>query len=159
MNNSPAHDALARKSACESIVLLKNQGNLLPLSKSLKTVAVIGPNSDEVQSLWGNYNGIPVHPVTILQGIRNKIEPQAEVLYAQGCDLADGVPFYKPIPSIYLETADGKQGLLGEYFSNNNLEGEPLFRKTDDQIDFNWDIITPDPRLELENTLSVGAAI
>lgn len=150
VNNNPAHDYLARQAARESIVLLKNEGNALPLSKSVKTIAVIGPNADDVQSLWGNYNGIPVHPVTVLQGIRNKIEPQAKVLYAQGADLAEGIAAFKPIPSICLQTADGKQGIEGQYFDNNKLEGEPLFTRIDDNIDFVWDIGTPDPRLKTD---------
>ena len=148
VNNSPAHNVLARKAACESIVLLKNNAQLLPLSKALKTIAVIGPNADDAQSLWGNYNGIPSDPVTVLKGIQNKLEPRARILYAQGCDLAEGIPEMKAVPSIYLQTADGKQGLKAEYFANSNWEGEPLFTQTDDQIDFVWDIDTPDPRLE-----------
>ncbi len=148
VNDSPAHDKLAREAARESIVLLKNENSTLPLSKSLKTIAVIGPNADEVQSLWGNYNGIPRNPVTVLQGIKNKVEPQTEVVYAPGSLLAEGIPAMKPIPSIYLETPDGKQGIRGEYFANNDLGGEPLFTQVDDNIDFVWDIGTPDPRLE-----------
>ncbi|MGD9929934.1 MAG: glycoside hydrolase family 3 C-terminal domain-containing protein [Mangrovibacterium sp.] len=151
VNNNPAHDKLAREAARESIVLLKNAGQTLPLSKSLKSIAVIGPNADEVQSLWGNYNGIPTNPVTVLQGIKNKVEPNTKVLYAQGSDLAEGIPAMTAIPSIYMETPDGKQGIRGEYFANNNFEGEPLFSQIDDNIDFVWDIGTPDPRLETGN--------
>ena len=150
VNNNPAHNRLARQAARESIVLLKNENNTLPLPKSLKSIAVIGPNADEVQSLWGNYNGIPVNPVTVLKGIRNKVEPLTKVFYAPGCDLAEGIPAFKPIPSIYLETPDGRQGVLGEYFDNNNLEGKPLFTQVDDHIDFVWDIDTPDPRLKTD---------
>jgi len=151
VNNNPANNKLARQAARESIVLLKNENNTLPLSKSLKTIAVIGPNADEVQSLWGNYNGIPTDPVTVLTGIKNKVEPQTKVLFAQGSDLAEGIPAFKPIPSIYLETPDGKQGIQGQYFDNNKLEGEPLFTQTDDNIDFVWDMETPDPRLETDD--------
>jgi beta-glucosidase len=151
VNNSPAHDRLAREAARESIVLLKNEANTLPLSKTLKTVAVIGPNADDVQSLWGNYSGVPSNPVTVLQGIKNKLEPKTEVLYAQGSDLAEGIPAFEPIPSVYLESADGDQGVLGEYFDNNNFEGEPLFTQLDDNIDFVWDIGTPDPRLKMDD--------
>jgi beta-glucosidase len=151
VNNNPAHNNLARQAARESIVLLKNENKTLPLSKSLKTIAVIGPNADEVQSLWGNYNGIPTDPVTVLNGIKNKVEPQTKVLYAQGSDLAEGIPPFKPIPSIYLETPDGEQGIQGQYFDNNKLEGEPLFIQTDDHIDFVWDIGTPDPRLKTDD--------
>ncbi|MGV8138280.1 MAG: glycoside hydrolase family 3 C-terminal domain-containing protein [Mangrovibacterium sp.] len=151
VNNNPANNNLARQAARESIVLLKNENNTLPLPKTLKTIAVIGPNADEVQSLWGNYNGIPVNPVTVLTGIKNKIEPQTKVLFAQGSDLAEGIPAFKPIPSIYFETPDGEQGIQGQYFDNNKLEGEPLFTQTDDNIDFVWDIDTPDPRLKTDD--------
>ncbi|WP_372771910.1 glycoside hydrolase family 3 C-terminal domain-containing protein [Mangrovibacterium sp.] len=151
VNNSTAHSVLARKAAQESIVLLKNDENLLPLSKSIKTVAVIGPNANNIQSLWGNYNGIPKDPITVLQGIKNKIEPLAKVLYAQGSDLADGLPSFEAIPSVYFETENGKQGLTGSYFNNDEFEGVPLFTQVDDNIDFCWDIDTPDPRLEPGN--------
>ncbi len=77
VNNSPAHDQLARKAAQESIVLLKNTNvnnkPLLPLSKNLKSIAVIGPTADEIMSLLGNYYGTPSKPVTILQGIREVV--------------------------------------------------------------------------------------
>ncbi|MFY9152694.1 MAG: glycoside hydrolase family 3 C-terminal domain-containing protein [Prolixibacteraceae bacterium] len=151
VNDNPAHDNLARIAAQKSIVLLKNAGQTLPLKKNLKRIAVVGPNADEVESLWGNYNGIPSHPVTVLQGIKNKLEPQTEVLYAQGSELADGISKLTPIPSIYLETEDGKQGVSGEYFASNKLEGEPLFTRVDDNIDFYWEAGSPDPRMPADN--------
>lgn len=151
VNDNPAHDQLARLAAQKSIVLLKNANQTLPLKKTLSKIAVIGPNADEVESLWGNYNGIPSHPVTVLQGIKNKIAPQAEVLYAQGSELADGISKLTAIPSIYLETEDGKQGALGEYFANNKLEGEPLFTQIDDNVDFYWEAGSPDPRMPIDN--------
>lgn len=147
VNGNAAHGALSRQAARESIVLLKNENKTLPLSKKLKTIAVIGPNANDVQSLWGNYNGIPKKPVTVLQGIQNKLQPETNVVYARGCDLAAGIPPYTQVPSIYLETEDGKQGLKADYFANSKWEGEPLFSQTDDKIDFVWDIDTPDPRL------------
>ena len=151
VNDNPAHDRLSRVAAQKSIVLLKNANHTLPLKKNLAKVAVIGPNADEIESLWGNYNGIPSHPVTVLQGIKNKISPQVEVLYAQGSELADGVTKLTPIPSIYLETEDGKQGALGEYFANNKLEGKPLFTRIDDNVDFYWEAGSPDPRMPVDN--------
>ena len=151
VNDNPAHDQLARVAAQKSIVLLKNANHTLPLKKNLSKVAVIGPNADEIESLWGNYNGIPSHPVTVLQGIKNKIAPQAEVLYAQGSELADGITKLTAIPSIYLETEDGKQGAFGEYFANNKLEGKPLFTRIDDNVDFYWEAGSPDPRMPVDN--------
>ncbi len=71
--NSPEHRALALEAARESIVLLKNEGGLLPLRKDLGAIAVIGPNADELSALLGNYNGTPAGAVTPLEGIRRKI--------------------------------------------------------------------------------------
>ncbi len=151
VNDNPAHDYLARIAARESIVLLKNSNKTLPLKKSFSRIAVIGPNADEIESLWGNYNGIPSHPVTVLQGIRNKVAPQTEVIYAQGSELANGISKLVPIPSVYLETEDGKQGAFGEYYTNNKLEGQPLFTRIDDNIDFYWESGSPDPRMPVDN--------
>ena len=77
VNQSPEHDRLARRAAQESIVLLKNDG-VLPLSRDIKTLAVIGPTADEVMSLLGNYYGTPAAPVTILQGIRAAVGPNTQ---------------------------------------------------------------------------------
>ncbi|WP_281337200.1 beta-glucosidase [Flavobacterium eburneipallidum] len=151
VNNNSAHDYLARVASQKSIVLLKNQNQTLPLSKNIKTVAVIGPNANDVQSLWGNYSGIPSNPITVLKGIQNKLEPSAKVLYAKGTDLAKGVPQMKVIPSIYLQNENGTQGLTAEYFDNKECEGKPIFTRIDDNIDFNWDIDTPDPRMKMGN--------
>jgi len=151
VNNNPANDHLSRVAAQKSIVLLKNANNTLPLSKKLGKIAVIGPNADEIESLWGNYNGIPSNPVTVLQGIKNKVEPQTEVIYAQGSELADGISKLVPIPSVYLETEDGKQGAFGEYFANNKLNGQPLFTRVDDNINFYWESGSPDPRMPVDN--------
>ena len=75
----------------------------------------------------------------MLQGIKNKVAPQTEVIYAQGSELADGISKLVPIPSVYLETEEGKQGAFGEYFANNKLEGQSLFTRIDDNIDFYWE--------------------
>ena len=151
VNASDIHSTLAREASQKSIVLLKNSNNTLPLSKNLKSIAVIGPNADNWEALVGNYNGIPKNPVTVLQGIKNKVEPQVKVKYAEGADLADGIHNMLPIPSIYLTTPDGKQGVKGEYFANNNFQGEPLFTRIDDNIDFYWELGAPDPRLPIND--------
>jgi beta-glucosidase len=84
VNDSPDHQKLALEVARKSIVLLKNEGGVLPLSRNTKTIAVIGPNADSVEVLLGNYNGQPSHPVTPLAGIRQKAAPGTRVLYARG---------------------------------------------------------------------------
>jgi beta-glucosidase len=86
--DSPAHAALALKTAEESIVLLKNSG-VLPLQRGhLKRLAVIGANADSISMLLGNYNGTPSHPVSILKGIEEGAGPGIEVVTATGCPLA-----------------------------------------------------------------------
>ncbi len=87
VNDSPAHAELARVAARESMVLLKNQGALLPLSKNLGSIAVIGPNANDPHVLVGNYFGVPSNPVTPLVGIRERVSPNTKVWYTQGCKL------------------------------------------------------------------------
>lgn len=84
---SEKHRQKAKEMAQESIVLLKNENDLLPLPKDLQTIAVIGPNAAAQDVLLGNYYGTSTKLVTALDGIRNKVEPQTKVLYAEGCDL------------------------------------------------------------------------
>ncbi len=69
------------------MVLLKNKNNTLPLSKTIRKIAVVGPNAADSTMLWANYNGFPTHTVTILEGIRNKV-PDTEVIYELGCNHA-----------------------------------------------------------------------
>jgi beta-glucosidase len=87
INDCEAHRALAREAARKTIVLLKNDGGLLPLKKNLKCVAVIGPNADAFDALLGNYHGTPSLAVTPLAGIREKLGKGVRLLYAPGCDM------------------------------------------------------------------------
>jgi len=143
VNCSDYNNSLARTAAEKSIVLLKNKDTILPLSESVRTIAVIGPNADNFESLIGNYNGIPKDPVTILKGIEEKVKPDVKVIYAEGSDLADGIHNLTVIPSRYLLTPEGKQGVYGEYFNNRDMKGEPVFTRVDDKIDFYWEHLSP----------------
>ncbi|MBN1486513.1 MAG: glycoside hydrolase family 3 C-terminal domain-containing protein [Anaerolineae bacterium] len=87
INDSPEHRALALQTARESVVLLKNADNFLPLTKNLDKIAVIGPNANDEQVLLANYHGTPSKAVTPLEGIKNLVSQHTEVLYAQGCDI------------------------------------------------------------------------
>jgi beta-glucosidase len=151
VNCSDYNNTLSRRAAQKSIVLLKNEENILPLSKEIKTLAVIGPNADNFESLIGNYNGIPKDPVTVLQGIVNKLSPETKIIYAEGSDLADGIHNLRPIPSVYLQTAEGKQGATGEYFNNSEMKGEPVFTRIDDNINFYWEQLSPSVKLPDDN--------
>lgn len=143
VNCSDYNNSLSRLAAQKSIVLLKNENNILPLSKNIKTIAVIGPNADNFESLIGNYNGIPKDPVTVLKAINNKLNPDTRIIYSEGSDLAEGVHNLTPIPSRYLQTADGKQGALGEYYNTREMNSSPVFTRVDDQINFYWEHLSP----------------
>jgi beta-glucosidase len=143
--DSPAHRALALQAARQSIVLLKND-RLLPLSKEIGSIAVIGPNADDLMTLLGNYNGTPANAVTPLEGIRRAVSPKTVVYTAKGCPIADGVPNLSIIPSEFLRpaTADGPQrGLTAEYFATGQIEGAPAFVRLDGAVDFIWKNTTP----------------
>ena len=146
-NDSPAHRALALKSARESLVLLKNDKQTLPLSKNLKTIAVIGPNADAPDVLLGNYNGTPSKSVTPFRGIQNKL-PNTKVVYAQGM-YPTGVIF-EPISAVSL-SSDNRRGLKGEYFNNRELKGTPALVRYDERINFQWDSDAPAERIVPNN--------
>jgi beta-glucosidase len=120
-SDTPAHRAVALKTAKEAMVLLKNDG-LLPLKRAPKTIAVIGPNADSEDALVGNYNGQPSHPVTVLEGIRARF-PDAKVLYAPGTGLVG--PAEPPVPdaSLCADAACRKPGLAAEHFDGPDLAG------------------------------------
>lgn len=116
---SDEHAALALKAAHESMTLLKNDG-VLPLSKAVRTVAVVGPNADNTDMHLGNYNGYPKESVniSILDAIRKEI-PDAEIIYEKGCELAE--PYV--IRSILGELNDGK-GLKADFYNNSTYGGD-----------------------------------
>jgi len=84
--NTVAHNKLAREVARQSIVLLKNENNTLPISKKIRKVAVIGPYANDTTILLGNYNGIPSNPVTILKGIQNRAGKGIKVFFSLGVE-------------------------------------------------------------------------
>jgi beta-glucosidase len=146
--DSPEHRALARQAARESIVLLKNADDLLPLPKDLASIAVIGPNADNVEVLLGNYSGTPAEPVTLLEGIRQAVSPETKVSYAQGCDLAEGLPILDIVPQDCLRpadvgSADGQSGLTAAYYPNPRFKGNPALVRVDPRVDFDWKATTP----------------
>jgi beta-glucosidase len=88
--DSPDHRELALEVARQSLILLKNQNNLLPLEQNrIKSIAVIGPNADETLVLAGNYLGTPAAPVSVLAGIRSLVSAGTKVNYARGCEILD----------------------------------------------------------------------
>ncbi len=136
--DSKENKELALEAARKSIVLLKNENGFLPLKKEKGTVAVIGPNSDDWYMLLGNYNGLPSDPVTPLRGIKEKLSGVSDVLYAKGCELAEGIPSFETIPANALYHGDNQSGLITEYFNNLDLNGTPAFKSVDTILDAVW---------------------
>ena len=119
--SSKEHRQLALDMARQSIVLLQNRGNVLPLQRNKEKIAVIGPNADDEPLMWGNYNGTPNQTITILDGIRSK---QKRLFYTSGCDLT-----YDKIMDCRLATEcaiGGKKGLRGTFWSNTEMTGKPV---------------------------------
>ena len=136
--SSEEHDQLATQAARESMVLLENkqlvgsQKAVLPLSKDIKTLAVIGPNADDVELLNGNYGGTPTdnHKHSLLEGIKNAV-PGANIIYEKACELNDE---YTTVH--HLQDFNGAKGVKVEFFNNKELAGEPA--KTEYYNDLNF---------------------
>ncbi|WP_343697090.1 glycoside hydrolase family 3 N-terminal domain-containing protein [Flavobacterium sp.] len=125
---------VALEAAQKSMVLLKNDNNLLPLSKDIKNVAVIGPNANA--SRLGGYAPKNSVGTTVYEGIQQLVGKTANVVYEEGVPL---IVKGQIIPSKYLFTPDGSQnGLKGEYFNNRNVEGTPALTRIDSQLEFDW---------------------
>lgn len=134
---SPEHSAHALKMAEQSIVLLKNDNSTLPLSKQIKKIAVLGPNADNKISVLGNYNGVPSKIVTVLDGIKQKLGENVDVVYEKGVNYTnDTILSYDNINRYY--TTAGKPGVNAEYFNNEKLEGAPGVITTEPDINHYW---------------------
>ncbi|HEX6730870.1 MAG TPA: glycoside hydrolase family 3 C-terminal domain-containing protein [Pyrinomonadaceae bacterium] len=128
-NDSEAHRKLALQAARESVVLLKNENNTLPLKKDLKTIAVIGPNANSLNVLLGNYNGQPSKYVTPLEGIRTMVGQSTRLLYSLGA-FAPEVPVRPGALEILkrdaLKTAAEADAIVMVMGITPSVEGEEL---------------------------------
>ncbi len=148
--NNTSHKALARKAAIESIVLLKNQNQVLPISKQIHSVAVIGP--DAIEARLGGYSGPGNGKLNILEGIREKLGKSVSVNYAEG--VGRNTQEWTVISSEFLSTeteGSKKNGLKAEYFKGLSTENHPEFVRIDPQIDFHWTLFSPDPVLAADD--------
>jgi beta-glucosidase len=125
--NNTEHRDLALSMSRESMTLLQNKNDVLPLSKSSKKIAVIGPNADNAPMLWGNYNGKPIRTITILNGIKSKLAAN-KIVYDKACDLVEN----KVTQSYFSKTSiDGKKGFKASYWNSRDRSGSIV---TTDQI-------------------------
>jgi beta-glucosidase len=145
-NDTAAHRELALKTARESIVLLRNDGGLLPVKKTYARIAVIGPDADSLDALEGNYNGTPSHPVTILAGLRARF-PNSHITYVQGTGLIGTVTSPVPASVLFTDSSGSQHGFKAEYYANTTLDGSPALSRTDAAINFTWGFSGVSPKL------------
>jgi len=121
----------------EGIVLLKNQNDILPLNFSkLKSVAVIGPNAAKARTGGGGSSQVdPLEAPSPLEILKQNFGDKVKINYAVGVRL-DGESI--PVPSKYLSTENGEEGLRGEYFDNMELKGRPVYTRMDKELYFDW---------------------
>ena len=118
----PEHRALARKMAEESIVLLQNRGYVLPLQADAK-IALIGPNADDRQMLWGNYNAIPEHTVTLAEALQARVP---DLVTFRGCDLVREKPLSTKETAAILKQLEGIGTVIFAGGISPRLEGEEM---------------------------------
>jgi beta-glucosidase len=152
-NNTPEHDALALEAAKQSLVLLKNDGTLPWKANAIHTLAVIGPTADRMPALLGNYEGTPTKPVTLLDGLRHKLEPAGvKVLYETGAPLVAGFNNdAEPIPAdeIFTDESRATHGLRADVFDNLTLSGKPHATFTDRALNNRWNEYEPHATIPL----------
>ncbi|MCX7933659.1 MAG: glycoside hydrolase family 3 C-terminal domain-containing protein [Planctomycetota bacterium] len=119
--NCAKHRRLALEMARQSIVLLQNRNNLLPLSKNLRNILVVGPNAESLDVLWSNYYGFNPRLVTALEGILGKVSPATQVNYCRGCDVAGTSKYWFGMAQWMAAAADVVIAVLG---LSPRLEGE-----------------------------------
>ena len=128
-------------------MLLKNDG-LLPLRPDLQSMAVIGPNADDLHGAAGQLQRHALPGATLLAGIRDKLGARAKLYYAQrlrpGRRRAQRRPDSGDLPASIGATRPAQPDLTGTYFDNERFEGEPRFTRTDQGVDFVWKDTSPD---------------
>lgn len=133
------HSKLAEKAAIESFVLLQNKENTLPISGNVKKILVVG--ADAADARLGGYSGPGKDKVSILQGIKNFCKNKdIDIIYSKGIDW--NLKKLKTVPGAFLSFGN-KKGLRGSYFSNSELQGNPVFERQDEQLSFKWTLYSP----------------
>ncbi len=149
--NTPQNRNIAYQTSLESIVLLKNDKNILPLKQNtLKTLAVIGPSAAKARTGGGGSAYVtPIDPVTPLDAVKKKL-PDVKIEFAQGVILegdAEGIEN----EFLFTDQTMKKKGLSAEYYNNKNLEGEPKLKRIDRNVKFQWDDKSPAEEIGVDN--------
>ena len=144
VNHCQAHQDLNIEAARETFVLLKNEKNTLPLDKNkIKSIALIG--KDISAGRLGGYSGPGVDVINILSGVTSYLQgSDVKINHAEGVEIRHNE--FVTVPSANLSCIDEgqtKRGLTGEYFSNINFSGEPLYKQVDERMSFQWTLNPP----------------
>ena len=119
---SKEHRNLSLQMSLQTMTLLQNKNNVLPLSRHEKKIAVIGPNANNEPMMWGNYNGTPRQTITILDGIKSRLK-KSQIITFKGCDLVND----QTLESYYNQCSmDGKTGFKATFWNNREREGKPV---------------------------------
>ncbi len=137
---------LTRQVAKESIVLLKNDKQTLPISYSTKRIAVFGTDAEEAR--LGGYSGPGYRKVSILDELANHIDKKAKIFYSEGASRIDHSN--EVISTVHL-TSNGKPGLDARYFDNTELTGNPVYTDQNGTIDFHWTLYAPNEKLQADH--------
>ncbi|MFL6354198.1 MAG: glycoside hydrolase family 3 C-terminal domain-containing protein [Bryobacteraceae bacterium] len=140
---SEAHGQAALEAAEKSMVLLKNERHLLPLENAPRNIAVIGPAADDPDALLGNYNGIPSHILTPLEGIEREFGNRSAVGFALGSTYVAGWTALVPQNVLTPAVNSAGHGLLAEYFGNASFEGGPRLSRIEPRAYYNWEMQEP----------------
>ncbi len=131
MLEAKKHGDHALKMARQSIVLLKNDNNTLPLSKQIRRIVLLGPNADNKISVLGNYNGIPTRVVSLLDGLKEKLGAGVDVIYEQAINFTnDTLMVFEDYATLF------SKGVKAEFFGNTALKGNPVLTTTLKEIDY-----------------------
>jgi beta-glucosidase len=136
---------LAYRAAVESIVLLKNEKNILPLNKNLQSIAVIG--IDAVEARTGGYSGTSSDSSTIINGIKSKLGKKTQINYAAGCGRVNDD--FKVVDSKYLHTDKNENGLTVSFYNNITLTGNPVATQIDNQVNHHWTFMPPVDKVDV----------
>jgi beta-glucosidase len=140
-----SHKTLAREAAARSIVLLKNENNILPINKSIRSIAVIG--IDAIEARLGGYSGPGNGKVSIVDGLREKLQGKTQVLFAPGPGRKEHN--WQTISSkhLFTDATVSNNGLKASYYKELGYSGEPILSRVDPQLDFHWTLYSPNPAL------------
>jgi beta-glucosidase len=135
--DDPFSETTALNEAREGIVLLKNEGHLLPLSEQVHSIAVVGPFAQgSPPTGFGSSYVTPISFVSVLDGIQNEVSPGTTVDLISTNTLDPGNATWEFVNS----NGELQQGLQAEYFTSNDLSGTPAVTRVDNHLDFDWDI-------------------